>query len=267
MTQPDPSKYVASSGPVNRRTTGRRDPLPTAPVNPVVQERLAAAKARHRLGPPLAEQLLVRPAVARPPIKPLAVAGAILSAASATGLFLAWLQLSWLLASAAAVGLLAGVLLVVRNSRSDGAAPSEAPPPAQLFDEAQLQAIDRTLDRLAPELPDGVATELVEFKHLVVRIGRHPGAAVINENFTLEDRMYVRECITRYLPDSLEGYIAVPARDRGTTLADGQSAESLLAGQLAMLRSELERREARMAIAAAEPLLKQQRFLKAKGGR
>jgi hypothetical protein len=267
VNRPDP-KYVASTRPVNQRTVGRREPLPPEPVNPLVQKRLAAAHARNRLGPALAEQVRARAAASsRGPLPKMAVAGGVTAAASGVALLLGLLTASPLLGVAGAGGALVGLFVARRGLRASAAA-IETPALPPLFDEACLQALDRAIDLLAPEVPDAVAAQLVEFKQLIVRLAHHPGAAMVDENFTMEDRMYLRECVTRYLPDSLQGYIAVPARDRQAVIdAEGASAQSLLESQLATLRAELERREARMAQAAAEPLLKQQRFLKAKSGR
>lgn len=105
---------------------------------------------------------------------------------------------------------------------------------------------------------------LAEFKQLVARIARHPQSASTDEFFTVEDRLYVVECVRRYLPDSLQSYLAVPRSQRAVALADGGSAESLLASQLDLLRSELEQREAKLARSAAEQLVRQQRFLQSK---
>jgi hypothetical protein len=263
MTQPDP-KYVASSRPVNRRTAGRQ-PLPPQPVNPVVQERLAAAKARSRLGPPLAEQVrLAGAAAARVPLHPLAAVGGIVATASTVGLFVAWLQASALFAAAGGAGLLAGLALGWRSRRPPPAV--AFPPSAPLFDDACLQALDRALELLAPEVPDAIAAQLTGLKQLIVRIARQ-GSAAVDENFTMDDRLYMNECVRRYLPDTLQSYLAVPREQRSVPMLEGQSAVQLLESQLGLLHTELEKREARMARSAAEQMLKQQRFLKSKAGR
>lgn len=262
MTQPDP-KYVASDRPVNRRTAGRQ-PLPPQPVSPVVQERLAAAKARSRLGPPLAEQVrLAGAAAARVPLDPVAVIGGFVAAASTVGLFVAWLQASPLFAAAGGAGLLAGLVLAWHSRRPP---PAASTPSAPFFDDACLQALDRALELLAPEVPDAIAARLTALKQLIVRIARQ-GSAMVDENFTMDDRLYMNECVRRYLPDTLQSYLAVPREQRSVPMLEGQSAIELLESQLGLLRVELEKREARMARSAAEQMLKQQRFLKAKAER
>ena len=99
----------------------------------------------------------------------------------------------------------------------------------------------------------------------IARLGNQAGA---DENFTMEARPYVNECVRRYLPDTLPGYLQVPREQRtSTALEGGRSAADLLASQLDLLRAELADREARLARTAAEGLGKQQRFLQAKARR
>lgn len=265
MIQPDPN-YVASDRPVNRRTAGRQLQEPP-PVNPLAQERLLAARARNQLGLSLAEQVRLESTVRAGPIGAGAIAGAVVAAVGGVALLLAWLQQSLLLIALGVVMLLAGAWLVLRSQRSASMA-SDVPPPVALFDAASLAALDRALEDVGPELPDAAMAELGGLKLLIVRIARQGNAAGVDENFTMEDRLYVKECVRRYLPDTLQSYIAVPRNQRAAAiLEDSQSAGELLLVQLAMLRAELEKREARMARSAAEQLLRQQRFLKSKSSR
>ena len=89
-------------------------------------------------------------------------------------------------------------------------------------------------------------------------------AAAVDEHFRPEDRLYVNECLRRYLPDSLQAYLAVPAGQRALPLADGQTAQDLLLGQLTPLHQELLDREAKLAGQASAALLRQQRVRTAK---
>lgn len=263
MTQPDPH-YVAADRPVNRRTAGRQLRLQPQPVNSAVQARLAAAQARSRLGPALAGQIRFGVAEApRTPMPKRAIVGGILAAAGAVALFLALLQASPLLAAAGAAALLGGLALTWRSlrSRATGSAPALAQP---LFDEASLRALDGALEQMAPEVPQAIAAQLTGLKKLIVRIARHGSTAVVDENFTMEDRLYITECVRRYLPDTLQSYLAVPRAQRDAAMLEGQSAAQLLSGQLDLLRVELEKRETRMGRSAAELLLRQQRFLQSK---
>ena len=262
MTQPDPN-YVAADRPVNRRTAGRQLRLQPQPVNSAVQARLAAAQARNRLGPALAGQIRLGVAEApRAPMRKRAIVGGMLAAAGAIALFLALLQASPLLAAAGAAALLGGLTLAWRSTRSR--AVESAPAPMPLFDEASLLALDGALDQMAPEVPEPIAAQLTSLKKLIVRIARHANTAVVDENFTMDDRLYLTECVRRYLPDTLQSYLAVPREQRDAAMLEGQSAAQLLSGQLDLLRAELEKRETGMGRSAAELLLRQQRFLQSK---
>lgn len=263
MTPRDP-KFVVADKPVNRRTAGRQ-PLPPVPVHPAAQERLRAAQARTRLGAPLAEQLRAPVPRDRTPLPPMAVLGGVVAACGAVAAMLAGLQSSPAGAAAGGIALLAGSALAWRHRRRPIAA-LQAAPVAPLLDDAAIHALDRAFEQMAPEVPASLVQPLAEFKQLVVRIARHPAAGAADEFFTLDDRMYVTECVRRYLPDTLQSYLAVPKAQRALPLADSPSPEGLLAAQLAMLRGELERREAKLARSAAEQLLRQQRFLKSKSG-
>jgi hypothetical protein len=257
MPDRDPKILVGGSRPVNRRTAPREATAPK--LGAVVMERARAAKARNRLGASLAEQLRAPAARAKAPVTPMAVSGGILAACGAVGLFLAWLQAAPLVAVGSG-GAVAGGLALLRAGRR---APAVAETPATpLFDPASVEGFDRAVQQLAADLPADVAQALLEIKQLAVRMARHAGTP--DEYFQLEDRLYCNECLRRYLPDSLQAWLAVPAGQRDAPLAEGRSAQALLLQQLAQLRAEMEKREHKLARGAAEALLRQQRFLDAK---
>lgn len=261
MNERDP-KFVVGTRPVNRRTAVR----PAAPVaSPVARQRLRTSQARNRLGAPLAEQLAAPSRQRRAAPTRTAIAGGITAAAGGLGLFLAWLQASTSLGIAGVAGLAAGLFLARPRARAGDVA-ALAVPPAPLFDPDCVAAFDRALQPLSAELPPDLVQPLVEIKQLIVQIGRHPAGGGVDEHFRPEDRLYVNECLRRYLPDSLQAYLAVPAAQRALPLADGQTAQSLLRGQLQLLQKELQVREAKLARSASEALLRQQRFLDAKAG-
>lgn len=270
MTQPD-SKYASASQPVNRRTA-KPEPRQEQ-INPVVQERLAAKWANQqikaRFGPPLAEQLQpsARPAQT-PAMSPLFIAGGVVSAVSAVGLLLAAIQHSLLLAGAGALALASGAGLMVFSRRS-GASPELAAPAATaFFDEPSLLAFDRALESMAADAPDAVVKALTGIKQQLARIAQQAAHAPVDEHFTMDDRLYLTELLRRYLPDSLQAYLLVPKAQRETqVLAQGETAVSLLLGQLTLLGAELDKREKKLTQSKAENLLKQQRFLEAKSSR
>jgi len=262
MTQRDP-KYVVANRPVNRRTAARQGLAPAPAVNPAARERVLAAQSRQRLGAPLAELLRAPARRDRRPLSAVAVLGGITAACGGVAIVLSAVQSSVLGAAAGAAGVLAGATVAWRHSRKPDSV-LDAAPAAPMLDAQCIQALDRAFEQLAPEVPPALVQPMAEFKQLIVRIARHPAAGGADEFFTHEDRMYVVECVRRYLPDSLQSYLAVPKAQRALPLADGDSPEGLLASQLALLRAELEQREAKLARSAAEQLVRQQRFLKSK---
>jgi hypothetical protein len=272
MAEREPKFIVGGAKPVNLRRSAAEQAAARPPaVAPVARERVLAVHARNRLGAPLAEQLRSPLAAARSrqPVGKVAVVGGMTTAAGAMGLLLAWLQASMLGAAGAAVVAGVGLVVVLRAPKPPalaGIVSLDAEPPV-LVNPASVEAFDRALAALNNEVSPPVLQALVDFKALVVRLARHPAAGAVDEHFRLDDRMYVNECLRRYLPDSLQSYLAVPKEQRLQAVAEGQSPEALLLSQLAMLRSELEAREQKLARSASEGLLRQERFLKSKAGR
>ena len=270
MTLPEP-KYVSASKPVNRRTA--QPAAKAEQLSPVVQERLAAKWAgqqtRNRFGAPLAEQLLVaaRPAHT-PAMRPLLITGGMVCAASAVGLLLAAIAHSWVFAGGSAAGLAAGMSLVFLNRRSEALSALAAPSVPAFFDVASLQAFDRALQSMAADAPDTVVSALTSLKQQLARTAQQAANAPVDEHFTMDDRLYLTELVRRYVPDSLQAFLQVP-RDRraAPVLERGESAVSLLLGQLQLLGAELALREKKLTQSQSENLLRQQRFLASKSSR
>ncbi len=253
-------KYVVADRAVNRRTA--KPALRQPEVAPTVRKRVLASAAKNRLGAPLSEQLR-RPATRRTaPVRRRVIAGAMVGTAGAmvvlVGAFqgLLWLAGSGLAAAAAGAGL-------AWAGRGRDEVLTDAPS-APLFDPQDVNRLDAAMDTLAAELPSEASQALAALKATLVRIARHPAAARPDEHFTLEDRMYVVECVRRYLPDSLEAYLRVPAEQRALSVAGQPSADDLLLSQLQKLAAGLKQREERMALSATEGLQRQERFLRAK---
>ena len=258
-----PPKYVSASGPVNRRTAPRPEPR----IAPQVVTRLQQSKLRNRMGGSLADQLRARASDANVvPLDRATVGAGVATTASAVTLMLAWLQASGAVATLGLAALAAsgGWLGWRLHRRSRQASAGEAPP-QPLFDPASVATLDQALQALAGQIPEATAARLAAIKQLIVRIGTQPAAATVNEHFTMEDRLYVVECVRRYLPDSLQSYLKVPPARRDLPLqGEAESAVAQLDSQLALLQAELEQREARLARAAGEDLLAQRRFLESK---
>ncbi len=263
MPQHDP-RFITSSRPVNQRTATRQA-RGEQPLKPTVRARLESTKARSRFGLPLAEQLgSAAPLPNRVAMSAWAVLGSMVCAVSVIGLFLAWLQLSWLFAGAGLLGLAAGTGLVVRD-RLARAPTGLAMPIQPLLDAASLQNFDRLLDKIAAEVPEIVAAQLGDTKQLIVRICRQASRLSADENFTVADRMYVVESVRRYLPDSLQSYLLIPPEQRTVVGIDGQHTAAMVLGQqLTLIQTELKKCELKLTQAAAEDLLRQKRFLESK---
>ncbi len=257
-------KYVSSTRPINRRTA-KKPRLKRATVPAGVQERIRVANAKRSLGPPLAE--LHRQSIAartRQPAKPAAILSGTIATAGAVALFVGWLQMSVPLALLGIASLAFASALMFWSRRNSVAHKSRESVPF-LIDPEQMQALDVVMEELAPHVSSDIVDRLKSLKHSLIHLERLATVVTVDENFTQEDRMYVVECVRRYLPDSLQSYLMVPVGQRDMALADGsQNATSLLLEQLQLLESELESRRSRLALSASEPLKRQQRFLQFK---
>ena len=247
--------------PVNRRTA---DPalVEDEPVHPQVLQRTRQLLQRHELGLPLTERLAETGA--RPAGVPAAsVAGLIVGTAL---LPVAALSSNWWLraASVAAAATLYGwAWHGTRREAQRRAAPITHAAP--LVDTRTLSDLDEVLDRVAPELPQAQLEALVALKDTLARVVLAARAIGASDTFTTEDRLYLHECVRRYIPDSLLAYLNVPAEHRNRPLgADGTTATEALASQLALIQRALDDKEAKSAAGAGEALLQQQRFLQAK---
>lgn len=276
MSQPQPSqRFASSSGPVNRRTV--RQPLEVSPPpqsHASLRQRMAQVQARHRLGQPLSQRLAVGGSNRLRGATPAASVGAAGALAlGGVGLLLAGLQASWLLgaASVGLTGLAAGLWMVAR--RQSAATSLAEQPPLPLFDATALAKLDEVLHHLASEMTEAQLAPLRSLADTLERMAPLMRRVGVNELFTQEDHFYVTECVRRYLPDTLQAYLQVPRHSRSqpapASLDAGSgpapSADELLATQLALLQTELGRREKALTSASTEALQKQQRFLKAKG--
>ena len=275
-SQPQPSqRFASSSGPVNRRTV--RQPLEVSPppqAHASLRQRMAQVQARHRLGQPLSQRLAVGGSNRLRGATPAASVGAAGALAlGGVGLLLAGLQASWLLgaASVGLTGLAAGLWMVAR--RQSAATSLAEQPLLPLFDATALVKLDEVLHHLASEMTETQLAPLRSLADTLERMAPLMRRVGVNEQFTQEDHFYVTECVRRYLPDTLQAYLQVPRHSRSqpapASLDAGSgpapSADELLATQLALLQTELGRREKALTSASTEALQKQQRFLKAKG--
>lgn len=144
-------------------------------------------------------------------------------------------------------GCLAWVLRVRRLVPSGAAAQS-------LLDDqrAWLEALDTLLARVRPALDDTLREALQRCHDALLR------ALPLAGELDLPDRYYLDEAMRRYLPDSLQAFLALPPAHR-----DASACESLSA-QLGLLQQAFEQREREAVRRRAEALERQREFLRRK---
>lgn len=259
--RPDP-KYASAARPVNRRTAARAQTQPPARV----QQQVQGAQARQLLGAPLARQMGQQSS--RRSGAPVGAHHAVLALAplaTLAGGWIAWQQYgtaALAVGGALAIGGAAALAWALRARRRARPA-ADAAPAGPVFDPQALVQLDRVLELLAPEVPGDTLGRLTGIKSTLVRMAPLLATAQANEHFTVDDRLYIAECVRRYLPDSLQSWLQVPVHLRA---AGDPSPQALLDEQLDLLQAELRDREQKLGRGAAEKLLQQQRFLKAKHG-
>lgn len=257
-------RLISADRPINRRTAPPELRADAAPGAEAIA-RIERIHARHLLGPSLQQKLRADQAPLGRRIHGMQIVGAICTACGALMLLLAAIgsSASWALAgtSVAVAGI--GLLLLWRRRTPQSAAPYAQG--TAVFDDEALRRFDELLERCACDLSEAARASLLGLKDSLARIGAAAGALPPDAHFTVEDRMFVHECLRRYVPDSLAAYLAVPAAQREAPLAStATSAEALLLEQFALLQAELAKREQALGRRAAEALLLQQRFLEGK---
>lgn len=248
------SRLAVGSQPVNRRTR-RLQPQEDDARPEVVQQRQQQLRARHELGRPLA----AGPSASAPkaPLPLAARVQAGVGVVSLSGaLFVGQPVAVGVLVVIGTAGLAWAARGVWRQRRQPGTEAQEA-----LLPSAALQALDGLLARAAPALP-AAATAMLKAVKQDLELAQQPGAL---NALGMQDRFFVQQCVARYLPDSLEAFLRIPAARRAEPLAAGQpSADEALVQQLATLHDGLLRRLQPAHDEAAQALLRQQRFLDAK---
>jgi hypothetical protein len=227
---------------------------------------MAQVQARHRLGAPLSQRLMPGSSGhGRTTTSAASIGAAVALALGGVGVLLAGLQASWLLGVGAVglVGVAVGLWVVAR--RQSTATHAAAQPLLPLFDATALVKLDEVLHHLATDMSEAQLAPLRSLADTLERMAPLMRRVGVNERFTQEDHFYVTECVRRYLPDTLQAYLQVPRHSRTLVGPEVPSADDLLATQLALMQTELTRREQALNSASTEALQRQQRFLKAKG--
>lgn len=262
-------RYAAADKPVNLRTAARHL-APSARAPGPALDKLRLAQRRHRFGAALVDvrRGTLGPTAARSRPDALTVAGSALAGGGAVALLFASLESVLWLRLAGIAGVTAGACWIgVRRfvlwRRARQAAAQE--PAFDALDPASLQELDRLLETTAGEVPEDFCSQLVKLKETLAGIVSMWGKSSGDEHFTMEDRLFVSQCIARYLPDLLRSYLEIPAALRGSRpLSGGESALSVLRAQISLLQDDLVRREDRLSRSVGEGLLQQRRFLNAR---
>ena len=263
-------KYIVTKGPVNSRTAATRSPR-DVPAAPAVVARIKMARARHLLGTPLAARLETpRHGVAhRDHPRAALILQAIGAAVAGTGLLLGLIQqsLPTLAFSALALaGLGAWVFVDARHRRRQiGSEPWKT---GQLVDASDIEHLDSAMEKIAAQSPQETLDRLAQLKESITRCVHLMGSTPAGEGFSSEDHLYIRECIRRYVPDTIHSCLKIPQKDRSTLVIDGSKPGlDLLHDQIDMIQAELHLRESRLTQLAGESLVRQHNFLSAKSSR
>lgn len=264
MPPTDP-KYVTSNRRVNQRTTPSSDPE-TQSIPPIVKGRLAAIKAKHQFGVPLADQLhRSKGKSKRTTISSAIIFSTAFVFISSLALAMAALEKSTISSGISISGILLGLVFLYRSVRAKGIVNDAAIHNPPLFDETSLRAFDQVLEQTGKELEEDMVEQLNRIKAQILRIDKLADLADSSEHLSVEDRHYLGESLRRYLPDSLQSYLQVPVTARATKMLNtDQTANDLLRQQLTLLQNEFDKHEQTLTKNAADHLLRQQRFLEEK---
>ena len=262
-------RYAAADRPVNLRTASR--PLSVPLPRPAAGGRVRSERRRRRLGPALEEALRrheAGPLVQRQRLDPRFIAVGSIAAVAVVALLVGWLESIGWIPLFGLLGLAGGALLFANRPggfrRARRGLAAHPPAPFQALDPAAVRRLDGLLEETAADVPNEICVELAALKEVLARVIDLWGKSSGDEHFTLEDRMYVNQCIGRYLPDLLKSYLAVPRERRSRyPLSEGVTAAEVLHVQIRQLRADLEARADRLGRSIGETLLRQQRFLNA----
>jgi hypothetical protein len=231
MADLDPNRFAVGRGPVKPGSKPRLVPK----ADPT---RVAQLGLRQRLAQPLARKPARRERLPRAVVAGLLIgAGLLVLASLAPTLPLALCAGAGALLAWAWSGLRLHALLAAARAK---------PLPIE-----GLAELETRLAEQGPQLPAAASAELLGLREQLAEVLLHPLHG--------EDHHWTQALVRSYLPDSLGAWAQVPPSHRAT-----QNADALLAEQLGLLASQLAAVRRRQGAAAAEALLRQQRFLQAK---
>jgi len=121
------------------------------------------------------------------------------------------------------------------------------------------------IDSCASELSGAALESLRELAVVLGRMAPSLQAGPPGPPWRMEDSMFLGQLLRRYVPDSLQHYLEIPAAQRdAVVMDDGRTPAHALAAQLAQLGQELAECERRLAEACAERLALQGAFLESR---
>ena len=259
--------YAVSKGPVNRRTAPA-SPAAKPAVAQSVRARIQMARAKHRLGTPLAQRLTTSGQNPLHEQRPTAIAimQAIVATMSATGLVLGLIQNSVLWMGTSAVPLVSTLIWVYLSHRAQHENGDHTVLAVTDVVEAEdLKRLDAVLETMAAQASPITLDHLASLKESLARCMLLMTGGRADASPSNEESLYIREAVRRYIPDSINSCLQVPQKNRSDLVIEGSKpALDLLHEQLEMIRGQLDQRENRLTQAAGEALMRQQRFLAAK---
>jgi hypothetical protein len=127
--------------------------------------------------------------------------------------------------------------------------------------DALLDQFDRVVKEARPQLQPVMLARLDSIRYLIGEV-----LPRLAERRGFDDNLYtVRETISRYLPETLANYVALPPMFRvSRVLKDGKTARELLLDQLAVLDDQMKEVVGNVARGDADALLANGQFLEAK---
>jgi hypothetical protein len=168
-------------------------------------------------------------------------------------LFLGLIQDGWLLITAALYGV--GYFATPAPHVLDASLAQS------LTFDALLDQFDRVIKEARPQLQPVMLARLDSIRHSIGEV-----LPRLAERRGFDDNLYtVRETISRYLPETLANYVALPPMFRvSRVLKDGKTARDLLLDQLAVLDDQMKEVVGHVARGDADALLANGQFLEAK---
>ncbi len=243
-------------GTLPRRGSARK--LPPTPYGARLTERVQRGQRKQAIGRPLAVAIGGQAAATRGMRQAPSIPGLVAMAAGLAGSVLAAVQGSLLLAALATAALAAGLCLCLRAA---GAGRH-----GKVGDIARdVAELDALLNRVSPALPQDALRSLAAMKETLARVIE----ILTNEQraraVPAEEQFFVREVVSRYLPDLCRHYLSVRLAAQGLDVRHGErTPEELLLSQLDVLHGRLRRVLALAAADEVEKLALHEAFIKAK---